>query len=592
MKWVKSKYIVFIVLFAIALIIASIINSNNNAKPSAEPLIPSLKPKAIENSHELLHYLVYIQGQVGMMYKLYITNDGSFRHDVSLNDELFANVRTIGPSAQFQSDAQLIALTGTTTFGATPNSYFINPDVPLCNPIVTNPSVAFFCLMHHLRFTLDRNLRAENHFATCTILATTKIIRNESTYNLVQTYLGLGILVVPRGSVLSSSQFYSGYVPLFDDLGMPRCGQAQSVQLNDGIECGNECATILPDETIENPDLIWELTSPNKLYKICFFDNGLCTFARYNELQQVQLPLIYTNSQNQELVNVTFPQCRRPLTIPAFNDPNVHMDNVRDKWIVRATRFRYMANSYNTTANNMDISIQVTDNGSLILVKDYLYDAHTSHPMIQSSMPELGAIPIPGLVVGDQPINDDGPPPRGLHFRLGENLLCFGYEFMSRWEINNGAEIARTEINEGANRYILWMSHFGLRLLYCSYPLTYQSLQDWTNCLWITPIYRRWFYVRGDMGTTPFNQSITVCDNTVEVPMPPYPNLGCLEFNGTFPKPGYIPGFLQTLTPNVIACLRSPNKRYVFEMMNNGRCDFWDLNGNVNLFSTNNYNVI
>jgi hypothetical protein len=181
-----------------------------------------------------------------------------------------------------------------------------------------------------------------------------------------------------------------------------------------------------------------------------------------------------------------------------------------------------------------------------------------------------------------------------MHWRVGNYMLCFGYDFAAQWELANGVVIAKTEINESNNRYILWLGHFGLRLLYCPYPLLYTNLSDWTNCLWITPVYRRWFYTNGNINGSTYSSGNGSClnisqnGNTINAPIP------TLETEGHFPKPGIVDGNLTILiNPQTIISLSSPNKRYQFRMIENGNCEFLDMNNlNSKIYTSESYNYI
>lgn len=68
----------------------------------------------------------------------------------------------------------------------------------------------------------------------------------------------------------------------------------------------------------------------------------------------------------------------------------------------------------------------------------------------------------------------------------------FSQQEAENWELQNGTLIAQSDL-VNSKRYVLFIGHFGLRLLYTA-ELSSADLYDLTNCMWLTPIHEQWWY--------------------------------------------------------------------------------------------------
>jgi hypothetical protein len=166
--------------------------------------------------------------------------------------------------------------------------------------------------------------------------------------------------------------------------------------------------------------------------------------------------------------------------------------------------------------------------------------------------------------------------------KLGNNLTCFTPREAARWESANGTLVAQTDIIEDSKRYVLFLGHFGLRLVYTT-SFSSLDLEDFKNCIWITPIYEFWWYIYG--STVQYNQYSVCNDTSTNAPFFPMPTLAntCLNNCGTFRKPIGLANDFQ------LVAFFSKNKRFVFQMMNSGKCTLMDMNSGTLLFSTDDY---
>ena len=570
----KFKYVFY---FLIALIVTFIIfyfvlpKGNKIEQPTGVTLNPI---------GYTFNELIYVNEFVNfgrIFYRLTITDEGLYQHYISPDGSNFDTlVYEYGPNARFFGTQYL--LDGGADLDITYGGNCAN-DFPKTSPKWDSGLWTFNCLMSYVNILQDDNYASNLLLNTCTILATTSVRQNQNEYNLVQTYMGLGILVKPRGSVLNAQQFFAGFTPLFGDVGMQRCGQLD-IDFNKYVHCGLDCYLIAPDPQ-ENPPVIWELSSPNELYKIQFFDNGLVQFSKMDANNNPIKPLIFTTSA-EENPNSTYTRCvnlSRSTDLIDLTIVDLELYVVRDKWIMKNASFGYESGLIQyTSIPKIDLLVQISDDGAILFQKDYVYNNYTSHSMLQSGVTQSFI----GITVGDAPKNDYpfNPNPgnsneikRNYHWTLGNILICLGFNFASNWELNNGTVVAKTAIDniETGERYVLWLSHFGLRLFYCTTPMQAVTLRDWTNCRWITPIYSRWFYLDGLTRYIPTVWGANTCPNPIPIEYATNPPASTLV------PPPNVGGFLSTITnPVPLTTLRSPNKRYLFQMLNNGVCEFKD----------------
>jgi len=515
-------------------------------------------------------------------YQLAITDLGTFQHSISNDGNNFDTVvYEYGPYARYFGTQYLLdnGADLDITDGGNCASY------PLTDPHWTSALWTFNCLMSYVNVLQDDNFTANLLFNTCTILATTSVRENLNEYNMVQTFMGLGVLIKPRGSVLTPQQFNVGFTPLFGDIGMQRCGQL-NVDFNKYVHCGLDCYLIAPDPQ-ENPPVIWELSSPNEKFKIQFFDNGLVEFNKMDATNNPILPHIFTTSASEN-PNSTYTTCvniSRPTDLVDLTLTELKLILRRDKWIMRNAAFSYESGTIQyISIPQIDLILQISDDGALMLQKDYIYNFSTSHPMIQSGNTASFDYPYPAIILGDAPTNDYpfNPSPgnskeirQNYHWSLGNILTCLGLDYAANWELNNGTTIAKTGVDNLATgkRYILWLSHFGLRLFYCRTPIVAENLKDWENCIWLTPVYSRWFYLNGLTTYVPYAWGANTC--TTPIPLQYATN----PIVSTMPPPPNVGGALSLITnPVPLTTLRSPNKKYLFQMLNNGVCEFKNLN--------------
>ena len=512
-------------------------------------------------------------------YKLSINDEGTYQHFIS-NDG--ANFDTVvyeyGPNARFFSTQYLLdnGADLDITYGGNCVTAF-----PSNSPKWTSALWTFNCLMSYANILQDDNYVGQLLYNTCTILATSSVRENLNEYNMVQTYMGLGILIKPRGSVLTPQQFTVGFTPLFGDIGMQRCGQLD-VNFNKYVHCGLDCYLIAQDPQ-EDPPVIWELSSPNEKFKIQFFDNGLVRFSKMDATNNPIRPYFFSTSVSEN-PNCTYPRCvplSKPTDLVDLTLVGLFLDIRRDKWIMRNASFLYESGTIQyTSIAQVDLIVQLSDDGAIMLQKDYVYNNSTSHPMIQSGV----TASYPGIILGDAPKNDYpfNPSPGNsneislnYHWQLGNILTCLGLDYAANWELNNGTTVAKTAIDNISNgkRYILWLSHFGLRLFYCTHPIQAINLKDWANCIWLTPVYNRWFYLNGLTEYVPNVWGANTCPNPIPLQYATNPIVS------TMPAPPNIGGALSLITnPVPLTTIRSPNKKYLFQMLNNGVCEFINTN--------------
>jgi len=477
---------------------------------------------------------------------------------------------------------------------------------------------------------------AQAHLYSMTIIATTSVHDDQRVWNLVSTYLGLGLLAQVRGSIITEENFLSGYTPLFDDMDTPDCGQRTYYPTvanapvqgdpdfpgpgflgfnhpNDSYskKCGKACSVVLPYN--QTAPVIWEMASTNGRYRLQFFDSGHVSF-----IDTAKLVPIYSTIPKPfpTAAHTDFPLCVKQEF--SETDVGVYLDKVRDAWVIRGASYKYLTPDGNLfLAPYVDLMVQITNYGALVLQKDYVYgqlkttnvsgalglyqrggtsteDVGTSHLVVQSALP-LSATPeqctlanftiqqntvVPvanGAGIGVPSQNDTNN--YQMHYSLGNVLVCQGFKEMAIYDWNNGTTLAYSNLLNG-HRYFLWLGPFGLRLLRLPSSVTLpqpEDLEDWSACQWITKPYNEWFYSH-DKNSPPQRISLMTafknCVGGANVP-------SCsLQTCGTFLSP------VATANDSVILTLRSPNKRYVFYMLSSGVCR---LEGETLLYSTENY---
>lgn len=621
----------------------------------------------------------------------------------TLNEDVWPDittVRDIGPGAEYAANesqnGQNLSYIGGTYSGYYPGKCEVGA-------VPNNAQNQWFCLMDEIGVKKDGQARNYLRFNTMTVLAKTSDHDDFHTYYLLLTYSGLGILTAPRGSVITVDLFATGYTDLFSELGHPRCGQTSADLPLGGLPglgvfdfnnyvCGLGCATFIPPTATSSADdydiLVWELASPNGLYRIQFFDSGHfrfvavgatgpalkltivgggtrytgaltadllkdpkygslsggsgaratvivtagvitavtvvaggtgyaigdkltlagsnCTFE-VTRLNNVVDPTIFeTRNVGQKLdyptsANMYYPRCAdQKISVTLVPTKNVIVS--RDGWIIRGGTFYLDRDGTLVSIPSIDMMVQITDGGALVLQKDYKYgtDNRNNHTFVQSAI---------GRLLTNDPLTQIGPinDVNNKHWALGNALACYGgisSNLGGTFDLANGTVLAQTNTFLDSNpfygngRYILWLGHYGLRLLYAS-NVSATLLQDMTRCIWITPFYYNWWYYGGNSSNNLFTRS-SVC-RTNNFPNWPIPNLvnngtlggGNPKINtcGFFRKPS-------SMTPSgepeeTIIVLSSKNKRFQFRMMNSGRCMLIDTKTPLApLFSTDNYTQV
>lgn len=481
---------------------------------------------------------------------------------------------------------------------------------------------------------------AQAHLFSMTVIATTSVHDDQRQWNLVSTYLGLGLLAQVRGSYITEENFLTGYTPLFDDIDTPDCGQRTYAPPIANLPvsgvgypgpgrlgfnrpnatysktCGQSCAVVMP--YTQDAPVIWEMASNSGRYRLQFFDSGHVSFIDTTRRVPIYstIPLPFPSPANTD-----FPQCVRQ----ELNDANVgvYLDNVRDAWIIRGAAYRYLASDGNVfLAPAVDLMMQITNYGALVLQKDYVYgklqtnsttgalglyqrsgageDLNTSHVMVQSALPVTATqdmctlanftvqgntiVPVAsGVGIGVPAQNDTNN--YQMHYSLGNVLVCEGFKEMAKYDWDNGTTLAYSSVLNG-HRYYLWLGPFGLRLLRLLSLPQPEDLEDWTGgtatkygCQWITQPYSEWFYSH-DKASPPLRKNLMTafkdCAHGANV------QPCSLQTCGTFLSP------VATPDDTVILTLRSPNKRHAFYMLSSGVCR---LVGETVLYSTEDYVV-
>jgi len=322
------------------------------------------------------------------------------------------------------------------------------------------------------------------------------------------------------------------------------------------------------------------------------------------DVEQDPGPELFTTIKRGN-TDYTFPQCvisENPVTLVPLKKTEIR----RDSWTVRGSSFLLDRDGIYTTIPCIDMMIQITDSGALIMQKDYQYNAGNSlsHVMTQGSVGLFNAAD-PMLATNGQSIvglpssNDTNE--NNLHAKLGQALTCYGnaLDQTRNFEIASGTIIATTGLFPNNAVYNLWMGPWGLRLLNSNPTST--ILQNPLECIWITPFYYQWYYTGANpLGGLRSNFSICRSGSGPYYPLPEsavptllgngavVPN-NRINYCGTFVKP-------TQATPDdsperSILDLRSKNKRFLFRMMNSGRCFLLDMSApTVPLWSTDMYN--
>ena len=492
---------------------------------------------------------------------------------------------------------------------------------------------------------------AQTHLFSMTIIARTSVHEDQRQWNLVSTYMGLGLLAQVRESVITEENFLSGYTPLFDDIDTPDCGQRTYAPTTANLPqkgppadpgypgpgtlsfnnpnpsyrktCGKSCAVVMPYSNVDSP-IIWEMASVNGRYRLQFFDSGHVSFIDVTRVVPIYttVPLPFPSSSHTD-----FPKCSRV----ELNDKNVgvYLAKVRDAWIIRGAAYKYVTSDSNHfLAPEVDLMVQITNYGALVVQKDYVYgklqtnnikgaiglyqlsgageDIRTSHVMVQSVLPvnatadmcTLANFTAPGNTVVRAASGAIGVPSQNdtnnyqMHYSLGNVLVCQGFKEMAKYDWDNGTTLAYSSIVSG-HRFFLWLGPFGLRLLRLpSEPNTEvvlpqpDDLEDWTGgtrdksgCMWITKPYYEWFYSH-DKASPP--QRVNLMTAFKDCSLGAQIQACSLQTCGTFLKP------VATPDDEVILTLRSPNKRYCFYMLSSGVCR---LVGETVLYSTEDYQL-
>ena len=608
-------------------------------------------------------------------------------------------VRDIGPGAVYKANETQYDNTGTNPTSVilnhlgtiySGNKYYDG----ICEDRIssTDPTKAqtkWHCLMDEYGSVLSGDVRESLLFETCTILAkTTESPADFMVRHLVHTYKGLGILAVPKGAEISRDCFSIGFNPLFSEMGHPRCGQTQP-QLSlpsltnypiTNYPCGKQCSNIIiPQVAQPYVNILWELASPNGLFRAQFFESGHFRFVKYvaapiTAVKIIQLGVNYalgtsatplsstvspvggsgatftvtsiasigatnssitTNATNLVLVNAgtgykigdlitvtgggtlkcilevtstsglvdppifetaelncsgssttfelcpsintTFPSCFTNYS-SAKVVPTKNLESYRDYWIIRGLSFTLEKDNMYTSIPAIDMMIQITDSGSLVLQKNYIYGVEGSHVITQAKVGNSSALePLiyynGGSIVGNKKEGD-----RNRHFVFGNILLCYGMAVNATktFERNNGVTIAETKpklINGVNMKYVLWFGNLGLRLLYVTAGtgVTDEILtKDFTKSLWITPLYKNWFLVNGDSWK--YTDSQYCRSNGQPNSIDPTDSTGGYTLHSTFRVP------ISESGEYTICALRSKNCRYLFYMRSSGRCELIDFN--------------
>jgi len=586
------KWQIYVGAIVLALLVFYVIN-NKNAFNDRKDIVN-------DGTTNFLYSKTFAIGYYPVQYRYGITNNGNIQHDVDVGGKLdFQTVRLVGASAS----TKYIDVSTTNTCKV---NYDWTAENNNCNTLDT-----FFCTMRYIREQEDQQFQSYSLFASCEVLATTSEKNDTRTYNLVSTYKGLGILIVPRGASLTQNLFLNGFTPLFDDIEYQRCAQRDqnfSLYTDNSsyalfkpyyegfnprpFSCGKSCIPVFPPPE-KNLPIIWSLQSDNGQYVLEFRDDGHVFFRN----KKARFPIFSTEFD--------FLQCSPVVPTEYIN--STALENVRDRYILKGTSLSYNNGNTNPTviANQTDI-IQITDQGTFMHGKDYIYLGEKSHPMVQSIVGQsnadfkFDAYNVYGQIInpkilGVAPFSDIN----NVHWNAMVNVACSGMDFANQWELDQGLAISYSNVISNTNsardgkRYVLWFGTFGLRLLLCQGSTPKLSEMAWDNCLWITRPYVQALYLWNlyDADLVPFGYPTTGNPQSKFSYDPNYPgryipqeydstNPYC-QTNGynNFPPPPatiYSCGnFLAPISSSsdvIFKKLSSPNKQYAFYFMSSGAC--------------------
>lgn len=514
--------------------------------------------------------------EYAVRYRFSVTDAGALRHEVSTDDETWHLAREVGPGAVFGSNDL-------------PDS--VNCETYAGSYASLSPRAKMMCRIRDIDTKKDAPFRTLVNLNTGLVLATTSTYNDRRVFHLMITYAGLGILAAPRGADWTVSLFSSGWAPLFDDATHGRCGQysldflvarGASSSRTAATPCGRACAAVLPYAHVPSgASPIWEMASPNGRYRLQFFDNGHVRFADRDAPPPA--PFIYTTEpprgEQSALVAATtgsYPRCTPKGVSPYVSPLNATLEASRDRWVIRGVSYKLELGTSYTTLTNHSLIVHLTDKGGLTFGKNYYY-LSANHFMVQSNVGACGTSVAPDSQVGWEFDEDN----KKKHYRLGNYTLCWGE--IGNLDFGAGAAIAKTAPQPGDGTvYVLWLGPMGLRLFATSSgEVTAAMCKRFDACIWVTPIYRRWWFTDGDVSKGDYvaNYSYSVCDSRgIEAPRK------SMDWCGSVRKP------VKTPSDTILAAISSPNKRYVFAMRSSGACDLLDLaSPNSPLWTTDAY---
>jgi len=530
-----------------------------------------------------------------------VGNDGVFKHEVAAEDGAdFQSLRQMGAAAvQPTESVHAVRNCGDRWLTTVDASGRLTLYERFGSPVLKLRCV----LADYLLLNKDRAYLAMLHNATCTVMATTSVQDGDlRVFHLVSTFLGLGVLSAPRGSVLTAGLFYAGYTPLLDDVADPLCGQKE--KSFDRYKCGFACARTLPTDASASGAPIWELASPDGFSRLQFFDNG---HVRFGDTRR-SLPFFTTEQPVGGGASTVYPRCSNGSGATDLVALNKRAVVVRDKVLLRG--ITYSGDNPKVQVSELAMCLQVSDSGKLVWQKDYRYGtmgigeshprwnysgARNSHAMVQAVLP---------LVSGTQQADnfvdfaggvrlmmedDSEDSEKQKHRLMGNSLMCSSWDALAQWEASNGAVVARTghlpsvTLDGASGIYVLWWSPIALRLL--SVPVTpgllahvavsAAHLRDWARSLWITPLIKRWWFV-GSGSTIASHSTACMGRNMPDDFKPPlYTQCGAIFRAPASPS----------AAESVVFALRSPSKRYAFMMWSNGAVQLRDISTDAVLFA-------
>lgn len=603
----KSVQTIFWISIVVLLIVLIFFNFNKNKDLNLN------KSEIVNDGNiEYIYTKTFAIGYYPVQYRYGIDNFGTLRHDVDIGGTLnFNTIRKVGLNANI-IDVSNKNICGSYDWTGANNNL--------------NAVDTFFCTMRYIRQQNDEQFINYSLFQSCEILATTSEKYDRRTYNLVSTYMGLGILTLPRGAELTENLFLNAFVPLFDDIEYPGCAQKDqnfalyTQQANPPVlfkpyystfnplpfSCGKSCFVTFPPVQESDP-IIWSLQSNNGYYVMEFRDDGHFLFRDTRK----KVPIFSTATDILQCENVNLNEYIQ----------QTKLENNRDRWIVKGISFGYQDQnlSVSTIVNETDI-LQINDYGTFTHMKDYLYNNSKSHPMIQSFVGSQYVIwnfgtqnnygsNLPIAMSGVAPFNDTN----NLHIKTLQYIACYGMEVANRWELSQGLVISSTQIITGTNsdrdgkRYLLWFGVWGLRLILSSSVFPILSEMDWNNCLWITRPYVEALFLWNQYNSAlvPFGfpssgtpkTKYEVNTNTNQPTEYDSTDAYCQSYGvNNFPLPRYnlytCGNFLAPIsTPNdtILKRLSSPNKKYTFLFMSSGNVRYFDQSLSYDYFNSDTY---